>query len=177
MDDFAMSLRFARHFDEALPEYENLLEYYPDEFWGKYGLLHCYVRLGRKTEAEAALAALKNSPYEFGYWDFLILGDRSRVQGVVRELLQLIEEKGERHVARDLARHFAWLGEGEQALAWLKVASEEFPHTLKLNILIQEFDFLRSEPEFMDCLRKAGFTEEMVAASKALTSDKIVGDS
>ena len=106
----------------------------------------------------------------------LIMGDRQRVQGVVEELLRIVDETGTRDEAFHLSRHYAWLGDKEQALMWLTVASEEYPGDMFCINIMQEFDFLRSSPEFMACLRQAGFTDKIIAASKALTREDILGD-
>jgi len=167
----AMSLRFARRYTEALPVYENLLEFYPDEYWGKYGLAVCLERTGRHQEAEEVFPGSPTSS------DMLIMGDRQRVQGVVEELLRIVDETGTRDKAFHLSRHYAWLGDKDQALTWLTVASEEYPGDLFCINIMQEFDFLRSNPEFMVCLRQAGFTDKIIAASKAMTREDILGDS
>jgi tetratricopeptide (TPR) repeat protein len=165
-----MSLMYARRFDEAMPVYEHLLEYYPDHYWGKYGLSVCLERAGRNEEAREVFPGTPTSS------DFLIMGDRTRILGVIGDLLDRVEESGSRKAAFHLSRHYACLGDKEQALFWLKIASEEFPRSLLITNVVAEFDFLRSEPAFQDCLRMAGFTEEMVAASQALTTNTILGD-
>ncbi len=164
-----MSLMYARRFEEALPVYEHLLEYYPDAFWGKYGLSVCLERTGRHEEAwEIFPDTLTSSNY-------LIMGDRARVLGVIGDLVDRMEESGNRHDAFHLSRHYAWLGDKKQALFWLKIASEESPRTMLITNVVAEFDFLRSEPAFQDCLRRAGFTEGIVADSNAMTSNTIIG--
>ena len=58
---------------------------------------------------------------------FLIMGDRARVEGEVAGILQEMEEAGTTDRAWNLSRHYAWLGDREQALRWLKVASMDHP--------------------------------------------------
>ncbi len=169
--NLATSLAWGRRYHEAEPVLEHLLEYYPDDFWGQYTLALCLERTGRHEQALAVFPQALDSSL------FLIMGDRARVEGEIAGMLEEMEETGTTDLAWHLSRHYAWLGNREQALRWLKVASVDHPKDFWIANATAEFDFLRSEPEFMDCLRRAGFTEEMVAASQALASEKILGDS
>ena len=74
-----------------------------------------------------------------------------------------------------VSRLYAGQGETEEAFRWLEKAAEVTPSDLLWVNTDPQFDFLRSDPRFIACLRRVGFTEEIIEASKRLTREFTLG--
>ena len=164
----AMSYMYARRFDEAVPIYKNLLELDSNHTWGNFGLSVCYRELGRYPEADSLLA---KGGFKISSVDYLIMGELEKVSENIENLLKRMNDSGKTGPAYRVSLLYAGLGQTKEALHWLEIASRDWPRDLLWVNTDPEFDYLRSDPEFISCIRRVGFTDDMVEISRKLTTD------
>lgn len=159
----AQQLYFARRFDEAIEQCRKTLEMDPS-FSLTHSLLgRLYLAKGMYREAlpeiekyaelnRGSPLALMALAYAHGR-----SGERSEALRLLNELSALSKQ---RYVSSYyFAVAYAGLGENDQAFAWLEKAYDErsgFLPLLKVNPI---WDPLRSDPRFVDLLRRVGLPQ------------------
>ena len=157
-------LYYARRYDDAIKQYREALELEPNDAPLREELGDAYERKGMADEAVAewrramtfagddALAGILDGAYAED-------GIDGAVRAVARERLQRLKRRRE---AGEYVPHIFFvraslrLGDKEQALRWLGEAVEErnaFPLMINSDPF---YDDLRSDPRFLDSVRKAG---------------------
>jgi eukaryotic-like serine/threonine-protein kinase len=150
---------YARRFDEAIAYLEKVRELHPEAFQPDSNLAYIYEIKGMKDEAVAAylksrtlagdtaerVAALQAA--------YTVSGWKGYLQKRVDEMKEHARLK--RYVSPfSIALLYAQMGEKEQALAWLEKTYEERNYRLLFIKVDARLDALRSEPGFVDLVRR-----------------------
>jgi len=103
------------------------------------------------------------------------MGQLEETRAAIENYKKQMKEVGIEFKSYKVSRLYAGLGETEEAFRWLEKAAEVTPSDLLWVNTDPQFDFLRSDPRFIACLRRVGFTEEIIEASKRLTREFTLG--
>src|SRR5687767_14620080 len=152
----------ARRFDEAIEQFKKTIE-----LESNFPLAHFF--LGRAYEAKGMYddavreynisAALNGFPSErLAQMNeaYTKSGWKAYVQAVLEHTLQLSKNKTPPFV---IAGYYARLGRKDEAIAWLQKGYEERDFGMTFLAVDYEFDSLRSDPRFIELLRKIGLPE------------------
>ncbi len=151
-------LYLAGRYTEALEEWRKVLE----KGTGRREMAHLnigeiYAKQGRHEEALAEMLEVRpriRYPRELariGYV-YAVAGKRDEAINILEEMKGLA---GERHnLGTHIAAIYAALGNKDEALAWLKRACDEHEQGVVDLKVDPRFDALRSDPRFMDLLRR-----------------------
>jgi tetratricopeptide (TPR) repeat protein len=150
---------FAREYDEVAPKCQRALDLEPTFPIAHLGLGVLGETCGRFERAiehlQRALEAEQHSlvlQAELGR-AYALAGKHTQARTVLRSLH---ETANERYVSPYMvARIYAGMCDKEQAVMWLDRASEERSSWMVMLNVDPAFDFLRSEPEFQDLIRRA----------------------
>ncbi len=154
-------LFYARRYDEAIEAYRKALELDPDFLAGHSDLARALESCGRIDEAirhyERAVALAGNTVAD----PSIGLANACAVAGRRQEALDVLEELKARRDRQyvspwGLASIYARLGETGFALEWLERAYDEHDSTLVWLKVHPRFDPLRSEPRFLELLKRLG---------------------
>ncbi|MGH9316238.1 MAG: protein kinase domain-containing protein [Thermoanaerobaculia bacterium] len=157
--DVGFALHAARRDDEAIPWFRRVLDMDPSFLRAHWALGLALVQKGRYEEAIAELqkaVELSGGGVILGSlgYAYAVAGRRAQALEIVEKLK---EGSRERYVPpAAVALVFAGLGEKDQAMLWLEKAYEErdpWATDLKTQPM---FDSLRSDPRFLDLLRRVG---------------------
>ena len=150
---------YARRFDEAIVYLEKIRELHPEAFQPDSNLAYVYEIKGMKDEAVASylksrtlagdtaerIAALKAA--------YAVSGWKGYLQKRVDEIKEHARLK--RYISPfSVALLYAQMGEKNQALAWLEKTYEERNYRLLFIKVDARLDSLRSEPQFLDLVRR-----------------------
>ena len=157
---------FSRRFDEALQQIQRTLELDPTYFYGYMFLGMCQEQKGQFRDAAAAFERARKLTAEAGETPPEILADlvRSHVQGGDRAAAEKVRDEldaltSRRYVSRhDLALVSLALGDRPAALDWLEKAYEDRNWYMPWIHLDPRFDPIRSEPRFVELVRRMGLT-------------------
>ena len=157
---------FSRRYDEALEQIQHTLDLDPTYFYGHMFLGMCLEQQGRFAEAGASFERARKLTAEAGETPPEILADlvRSHVQAGDRAAAERV--RGEldaltkrRYVSRhDLALVSLAFGDRTAALDWLEKAYEDRNWYMPWIHLDPRFDPIRSEPRFVDLVRRMKLT-------------------
>lgn len=158
--DLGMAMFAARQYPEAIEQERKTLELDPNlrtAFWIR-GMV--YEQQGLFTEAiQQFQEALKRSP---GNPNFLAaLGHAYGVSRKRSEALKVLEEMNTVSKQRPVSPFFfalvyAGLGDKESALQWLQKAYEQRSGSIRYLKMEPRLDSIRSDPKFVDLMRKVG---------------------
>ena len=150
---------YARRFDEAIAYLEKVRDLHPEAFQPDSNLAYIYEIKGMKDEAVASylrsrtlagdtaerVAAVKAA--------YVASGWKSYLQKRVDEMKE--HAKLKRYISPfSVALLYALMGEKDQALAWLEKTYEERNYRLLFIKVDARLDSLRSEPRFLDLVRR-----------------------
>jgi serine/threonine-protein kinase len=150
---------YARRFDEAIAYLEKVRELHPEAFQPDSNLAYVYEIKGMKDEAVASylksrtlagdtaerIAALKAA--------YAVSGWKGYLQKRVDEMKEHARQK--RYISPfSVALLYTQMGEKNQALAWLEKTYEERNYRLLFIKVDARLDSLRSEPRFLDLVRR-----------------------
>jgi len=150
---------YARRFDEAIVYLEKVRELHPEAFQPDSNLAYVYEIKGMKDEAVASylksrtlagdtaerIAALKSA--------YAVAGWKGYLQKRVDEMKEHARLK--RYISPfSMALLYLLMGEKHQALAWLEKTYEERNYRLLFIKVDARLDALRSEPQFLDLVRR-----------------------
>lgn len=151
---------FARHYDEAIAQFQGALELEPNYTRALSGLADAYERNGMRAEAAAArikLLHLDGSREVADAFERLY-----RTKGYSAAARFWDEKQAEEYQQNpdincwNLAFMYARLGEKEKALYWLEKAYEARDAGLTQIQVDPDVDSLRSEPRFQAIVRRLG---------------------
>ena len=151
----------SRQYDRALEGYRQMLELDPDSARGRRDLGRVMLQQGKYAEAIAALAQLvarKSDPdlvSDLAY-DYAVAGRRDEARRTLAQLLQIAKRRYVPPVY--IARVYAGMGENAQALALLNQAFQARSDQLTGLRVDPTFDHLRTDPRFVDLMRRVGLT-------------------
>jgi tetratricopeptide (TPR) repeat protein len=148
--------------DQAIEHCRKSLKLDPGHIWARIQIAHCLLQQGRYEDvmAELRLAQETNrhdTNLSFLGYVYAVVGRRAEAR---QALAELETESRRRHVSPIYrARIHAGLGEKDRAIALLRQAYDErSDHVLYLNTT-PFFDSLRSDPRFVELLRRIGLPQ------------------
>jgi DNA-binding winged helix-turn-helix (wHTH) protein/tetratricopeptide (TPR) repeat protein len=150
-------LYFARRYDEAIEQCLEALHLDPKLNSARSILGLAYTEMGMYKEAikhsEKLLSALGDDaePMAFVAYTYGRAGQMEKAREVLGKCQELVNSR--RISPFHMAVIYTGMGENEQALAWLEKTYEE-DHFLLNYIMMPNFDSLRSEPRFVDLLKR-----------------------
>ncbi len=154
------TLYYARDYDHAIEHANQAFQLDPDYYRTHFWLARVYAQKKMYAEAiaesEKVLAAMPDSSVgltEYAY--SLAVGGR---QLEARKILQRLEEKSKHEFvpAYNFAVIHLALGESDKALSELQKSYEERDWALLVLAVEPRLDPLRSDPRFLDLVRKTG---------------------
>jgi eukaryotic-like serine/threonine-protein kinase len=150
---------YARRFDEAIAYLEKVRDLHPEAFQPDSNLAYIYEIKGMKDEAVASylrsrtLAGDTAENVAAVRATYAVSGWKGYLQRRVDEMKEHARLK--RYVSSfSVALLYAQLGENDQALAWLEKTYEERNYRLLFIKVDARLDGLRSEPRFLDLVRR-----------------------
>jgi serine/threonine-protein kinase len=161
---------YARRFDEAIAHFEKTRELHPEAFQPDSNLAYIYEIKGMNDEAVASflnsrtlagdtaerIAALKAAYAASGWKGYL--------QRRVDEMKGHAKQK--RYISPfSVALLYAQMGDKDQALAWLEKTYEERNYRLLFLKIDARLDSLRSEPRFLDLVKRVDEACQLTARS------------
>jgi TolB-like protein/Tfp pilus assembly protein PilF len=150
-----------RRYDEAIEQFEKVLETDPNFLWA-----HCdigFTYADHSMYERAIAAGRKAVELSQGAPTFVaLLGDEYAVAGHLVEarktLGQLRELSKQQYVTSYMvARIHAAMGETDEALRWLETAYQERAAWMVILKVDPRFDYMRSDPRFLDMMRRMNF--------------------
>ncbi|MCI0418453.1 MAG: tetratricopeptide repeat protein, partial [Acidobacteria bacterium] len=155
-------LYFARHYDQAIDQLRKTLDMDPNFLQARIHLAKVYAHKGKRAEAMSELnKAAELSRYralsELGY-TFAVLGERSKARKALAELQEMSKTRYVSPV--NFAALHTWLGEKDQAFAWLEKGFQRRAKGMTFLKVESKFDPLRSDPRWKELLRRMNFPEE-----------------
>ena len=148
--------------EQAIAHCRKSLELDPGHIWARTQIAHCLLQQGRYEEVIAELRRAQeinrhDTNLSFLGYVYAVAGRRAEAR---QALAELEIEARRRHVSPIYpARVYAGLGEKDRALALLRQAYDErSDHVLYLNTT-PFFKSLRSDPRFVELLRRAGLPQ------------------
>ena len=158
--DIGYALYFARQYDRAIEQFQKTLEMDPNFAPTHVRLAMTYVekRMYEQAIAEMRKAiALDASPGRWGRaaalgYTYGMAGKRQEALKIFEDLQQLSKQ---RYVSPfNFALLYLGLGEKERTLEWLNKTYNEYPFTLAFLKIDPRYDDLRSDPRFVDLMRR-----------------------
>jgi TolB-like protein/Tfp pilus assembly protein PilF/predicted Ser/Thr protein kinase len=151
---------FARQYDQALEHIRNCVEMFPTNPACQAWLRHIAHEKGMYDDEVAAWQKAMELHGE-NPEDVAALGRAFEVGGIKGAWRWEIERQENRYeFARlELAGHYAFLGEKDQALDWLEKGYEQHDDRMYIIKADPVFDSLRSDPRFQILLRRMNFPE------------------
>jgi adenylate cyclase len=156
-------LYFMRQYDRAIEQYRKIVELDPSVGINHWSLAVAYEQKGMYAEAIEGYAAYNgimgfHSPEEIEQYREIFRA--SGWQGYVQKTATGLEEKSKKEYASPgtLARVFARADNRDRAFAWLEKAFEARDPSLVQLKIEPLFDGLRSDPRYIDLLRRINLT-------------------
>lgn len=171
LDPFSLSisaqrgflLENARRYDEAIEQLRAVIRMDPDHYQTYWILGHTYAANGQHQEAiaaaEKAVELSERTPGALGILGLAYgLADRKAdANKILDELLKLNESRYVTPAA--LVNVYIGLGDKERAFAWLEKAYQEKSNFVTFLKVFPIIDPLRSDPRFVDLVRRMGLPE------------------
>jgi len=160
--DVGLTLYFARRYDEAISQFLKTLEIDPTFVLTNIPLAGAFEQKQMFTEAIAKLETLTMGMSYASVRHpipILVLGHVFAVAGRRDDALNMLELVKEMTASQYVAPYWmgvlsVGLGEKDQALAWLERAFKEHDGSMVFLKVDPVFDGMRSEPRFIDLLRR-----------------------
>jgi TolB-like protein/Flp pilus assembly protein TadD len=159
--DVVRRLYQARKYDMALEESQEVLNKTPDFFLTHQTLGLIYLQKGMFSEAvskmQKAVRFSDANPTMKAYLGYVYgaTGDQVKAQEILSDLAETSKDKYVPPTA--FASIYIGLGDNEKAISWLNKAFEEKISDLIYLNTSPEYDRLRSDPGFIEILRKMNF--------------------
>ena len=149
----------ARQYDEAIKQFKKTLEIDPNHGFAHYGLGGAYVQKGMYDEAITELQKSMDISGQaeiagvIGY-AYAMAGKKDEARKRQNELLKLSERKDVIIDPMMVVYTYVGLGEKDQAFEWLNKSIEYRSIGITFLKVEPAFDPLRSDPRFIDLLRR-----------------------
>jgi TolB-like protein/Tfp pilus assembly protein PilF len=160
---YADILMDARRYDEALEQYKKTLELDPNFFTTQFFLGRAYEAKGMYDQAVAQyaiagrLSGLPPEILERANQIYAKSGWKAYLQASVDQMLK--QPAGRSFPPFVIATYYARLGEKEETLNWLEKGFEERDFRMTMISVSFEFDSVRSDPRFVELVRKIGLPQ------------------
>ena len=148
-------------YDLGLTEFKAARELNPDHAFAHFLLAaHCLEPTGRYSEAieeaRQAVAMESASPIPLGILGWLCAryADRTEAVGILEKLTKWDESHD---TAVSVAVVYMGLGDHDSAMAWLEKAYQRHSNNAVWLLIHPPFDPLRTDPRFVDLVRRMGF--------------------
>ena len=157
-------LENARRYEESIEQLRRVIEIDPDNYQANWALAHTYIDKKEFDNAihaaERAVTVSGRAPAALGVLG-LAYGLAGRKGEANKVLTELLEQQQHRYVS-PMAITFVYIGLGnkDQAFAWLEKAYQERSNPMAFFKVWPTVDPLRSDPRFVDLLRRIGVDRE-----------------
>jgi len=162
--DLAFTFYNARHYEEAIEQDHKTLEIDPSFVRSYYQIGDSYERKGMYEQAFQWFlkgANLDGRTAEVMAWKEAY--DAAGVGGYYHKRLDLEMAQAQQDLTRYSLYHvaalYAELGEKEKSLEWLQKAFEERPYGLIFLKIDPAFDNIRSDPRFVELMKRVGLPQ------------------
>ncbi len=157
------ALYYSRKYDQAIEQLQNALEMDKNFIYAYMILGACYENKGMYKEAIAAyqktIPLTQNAP-----WSVAALAHAYAASGKRNEALKIIKQ------LKDQSKHkyispfhvgaiYNGLGDRDQAFEWFEKAYQDHSGLLVYLKIEREFDVLRSDPRYLDLMRRIGLQQ------------------
>jgi eukaryotic-like serine/threonine-protein kinase len=161
-EEFGCATYYARQYDTSLKQSRRATEIQPDSIFSYFNLARAYTQKGMYAAAITELDKGRQINPNFP----LLLAERGYVEAVrkdksaaIRTLSHLAEMAKQRYVdAYPIALVYLGLGNREKAFAQLERAYVQRSSSMPWLKVEPKFDSVRSDPRYIDLLRRVGFT-------------------
>jgi Flp pilus assembly protein TadD len=153
-------LGLARRDDEAIPLFRRVLAMDPNFLRAHFGLGHALVHKRRYEEAVAefqkAVELSGGGAAQLGALGYAYAVNNRRADAL--EIVEKLKERSREHYVPPamVSIVFSGLGDKDQAMTWLEKANEERDPWITGLKVEPMFDSLRSDPRFLDLVRRVG---------------------
>lgn len=153
-NDFLLALFKARRYDEAIEQSRQVVKLDPNDVFAYYIIGISQTQQGNYAEAAEALQRAVKNPFQralasLGYF-YAVTGKK----GDALMIIQQLQEKPTHRLPVQVAEIYAGLGDKDQAFAWLEKGYEaRYPLLWEVRSYPQ-FDSLRSDPRYIDLMRR-----------------------
>lgn len=160
---YADILMDARRYDEALGQYKKTLDLDPNFFTTQFFLGRAYEAKGMYDQAVAQyaiagrLSGLPPEVLERANQVYAKSGWNAYLQASVDQIQK--QPAGRSFPPFVIATYYARLGQKEETLTWLERGFEERDFRMTMISVAFEFDSVRSEPRFVELVRKIGLPQ------------------
>jgi DNA-binding winged helix-turn-helix (wHTH) protein/TolB-like protein len=159
--DLAFAYLYARRYDQAIEQAQETLELDSHHEPTRRALVRAYLLKGLTDQAIAELEKIRDtsdvtSTALRGY-AYALAGRREEALDILKKLQRLSAERYVR--SYEIALIYVGLGMNEQALQWLRTAYEDRSDRLTALNVDPAWDPLRTDPRFVDLVRRVGLTD------------------
>ena len=158
---------YSKRYDEAITQYQRVLELEPKYLWAHYYIASCYIQKKSYQTAlehfalEANLWDVRNPALEFG---FAFTNELNGQSGALRKLLTEWEspEKSDREVPYLIALSHFHLGELEKGFEWLEEARERKSRGMLFVVCDPILEKIKDDPRYLEFLKSVKLDPESV---------------
>jgi tetratricopeptide (TPR) repeat protein len=157
--DLGQAFYVRREYDKALEQFSRTLELDPNFPSAILYIPLVYSQKGMHEEAIRSVRQVPESSVGIAVLAY-VLAAGGRGPEARQELVELKRLRSRAYVSAILIAYVhAGLGEKEEALAWLEKGYEERAHQMQFLKVEPRWDKLRSDPRFIDVVRRIGFPQ------------------
>ena len=164
-NNLAMSYSAARQYDQALDQFRKTIDMDPNYASAHDNLAQTYFDMGKYDLwlAEWKKAATLNNDHE----QSAISEDAARVyaksgsRATVSRVIELLKQLAQRRYVDpgSIAYEYAALGDKDQVFYWLEKGYSEKAESLQLIKIVKVMDPFRSDPRYLDLLKRMGLPQ------------------
>ncbi len=154
---FCLDLGVARRYAEAVQKCRQALELDPNFRHAHGNLGGIYLAMGKNEQAVEEyekVASLSGTPPA----EIASIRKAFKQGGIQSLCRRLLEKSKQRDDGVDVASLYSLLGDKDQAILWLEKAYRQRSPNMELLKESPEFDNLRSDPRFLELMRRVGLT-------------------
>ena len=151
---------YSRDYDRAIKEFRKAHELHPNFTFTYLYIGFTYSQIDMHEEAIRSMQkvnTLSESPRNVAYLGYVnaVAGNNDKAFQMLDSLLKLSNENLVQH-ASSMAVLYIGLADNDQALHWLEMAYEHHEYDLNFIKIDPVFDPIRSNPRFIEILKKMG---------------------
>jgi serine/threonine-protein kinase len=154
--DAAFMFYYTRDYPRAVEELKKSIEMFPEHQGNYWRIARVYLQIGKYKEAiESIVRFAKQQDFVPSLaYAYALSGEKEKAQEILDKVLRNL---GQQYFpAVQVAEVYVAMGDKKQAFFWLEKAFAEVDFSLAYLRVLPELDPLRSDPRFIELLRKIG---------------------
>jgi tetratricopeptide (TPR) repeat protein len=154
--DAAFIFYYTRDYPRAVEELKKSIEMFPEHQGNYWRIARVYLQIGKYKEAiESIVRFAKQQDFVPSLaYAYALSGEKEKAQEILDKVLRNL---GQQYFpAVQVAEVYVAMGDKKQAFFWLEKAFAEVDFSLAYLRVLPELDPLRSDPRFIELLRKIG---------------------